>query len=175
VGVGLIPAGGGCKEMILRARDFRDPKPMFEQIGFAKVSGSAREARAFGFLRDRDRISPNPERLVDDAKQLALSLVPGYAPGAPRNDIPVSGEAGYALMKMGVWMARQGGYISDYDTVIGEKLAHVLSGGRLTGTQRVSEQYLLDLEREMFLSLCGRNETQQRIQHMLKTGKPLRN
>ena len=117
----------------------------------------------------------NPERLIDDAKQLALSLVPGYAPGAPRTDITVSGDEGFALMKMGVWMARQGGYISDYDAVIGEKLAYVLSGGRLTGTPKVSEQYLLDLEREAFLSLCGRPETQQRIQHMLKTGKPLRN
>jgi 3-hydroxyacyl-CoA dehydrogenase len=87
----------------------------------------------------------------------------------------VSGEEGFALMKMGVWMARQGGYISDYDAVIGEKLAHVLSGGRLTGAQQVSEQYLLDLEREAFLSLCGHRETQARMQHMLKTGKPLRN
>lgn len=172
VGVGVIPAGGGCKEMILRSRDV---KKIFEQIGFAKVSGSAVEARSFGYLRDGDRISMNPERLVDDAKQLALSLRSGYAPGAPRTDIAVSGEAGYALMQMGVWMARQGGYISDYDAVIGEKLAYILSGGKLTGTPQVSEQYLLDLERETFLSLCGRKETQQRIQHMLKTGKPLRN
>jgi 3-hydroxyacyl-CoA dehydrogenase len=172
VGVGVIPAGGGCKEMVLRSRDV---KKIFEQIGFAKISGSAAEARDFGFLRDGDRISMNPERLIDDAKQLALSLVPGYAPGAPRADITVSGEAGYALMQMGIFMARQGGYISDYDAVIGEKLAYILSGGRLTGTPQVSEQYLLDLEREMFLSLCGRRETQQRIQHMLKTGKPLRN
>jgi 3-hydroxyacyl-CoA dehydrogenase len=172
VGVGLIPAGGGCKEMLLRSRDV---KKIFEQIGFTKVSGSAAEAREFRFLRDGDGISMNPERLVDDAKQLALSMVPGYAPGAPRTDITVSGAAGYALMQMGVWMARQGGYISDYDAVIGEKLAYVLSGGKLSGTPQVSEQYLLDLERETFLSLCGRKETQQRIQHMLKTGKALRN
>lgn len=175
VGVGLIPAGGGCKEMVLRFRDAKDVKKIFEQIGFAKVSGSAAEARDFGYLRDSDRISMNPERLVDDAKHLALSLVPGYAPGVPRTDITVTGEAGYALMKMGVWMARQGGYISEYDAAIGEKLAYILSGGKLSGTPQVSEQYLLDLEREMFLSLCGRKETQQRIQHMLKTGKPLRN
>ncbi len=171
-GVGVIPAGGGCKEMVLRSRDV---KKSFEQIGFAKVSGSAAEARDARFLRDGDRISMNPERLVDDAKQLALSLVDGYAPGAPRTDISVSGEAGYALMQMGVWMARQGGYISDYDAQIGEKLAYILSGGRLSGKPEVSEQYLLDLEREAFLSLAGRKETQQRIQHMLKTGKPLRN
>ena len=172
VGVGLIPAGGGCKEMLLRSHDL---KKVFEQIGFAKVSASAVEARQFRYLRDGDGISMNPERLIDDAKQLALSLVPAYAPGAPRADITVSGDEGFALMKMGVWMARQGGYISDYDAVIGEKLAFVLSGGRLTGTPKVPEQYILDLEREAFLSLCGRPETQQRIQHMLKTGKPLRN
>lgn len=172
VGVGLIPAGGGCKEMLIRSRDI---KKIFEQIGFAKVSTSAVEARHFHYLRDGDGISMNPERLIDDAKQLALSLVPGYAPGVPRSDIPVSGDEGFALMKMGVWMARQGAYISGYDAVIGEKLAYVLSGGRLTGAPQVSEQYLLDLEREAFLSLCGRQETQQRIQHMLKTGKPLRN
>jgi 3-hydroxyacyl-CoA dehydrogenase len=172
VGVGVIPAGGGCKEMLLRSHDLRK---IFEQIGFARVSTSAVEARQFRFLRDGDGISMNPERLIDDAKQLALSLVPGYAPGAPRTDITVSGDEGFALMKMGVWMAQKGGYISAYDAVIGEKLAYVLSGGRLTGTPAVSEQYVLDLEREAFLSLCGRAETQQRIQHMLKTGKPLRN
>jgi len=172
VGVGVIPAGGGCKEMLLRSRDL---KKVFEQIGWAKVSGSAAEAREFRYLRDGDGVSMNPERLLEDAKQLALSLVPGYSPGAPRTDITVSGEQGFALMKMGIWTARQGGYISDYDVVVGEKLAHVLSGGRLTGTPQVSEQYLLDLEREAFLSLCGRPETQARMQHMLKTGKPLRN
>ncbi len=172
VGVGLIPAGGGCKEMLSRSKDV---KKIFEQIGFAKVSTSAAEARNFRYLRDGDGISMNPERLLDDAKQLALSLVPGYAPGAPRTDIPVPGEEGFALMKMGVWMARQGGFISEYDAVVGEKLAYVLSGGRLTGTPQVSEQYLLDLEREAFLRLCGRKETQARIQHMLKTGKALRN
>ncbi len=172
VGVGLIPAGGGCKEMLVRSRDV---KKIFEQIGFAKVSTSASEAREFRFLRDGDGISMNPERLLEDAKRLALSLVKTYAPGAPRTDITVSGAEGYALMKMGVYLARQGGYISDYDAFIGEKLAHILSGGRLTGTPQVSEQFLLDLEREAFLSLCGRKETQARIQHMLKTGKPLRN
>ena len=172
VGVGLIPAGGGCKEMLARGVD---PKQAFEQIGFAKVSSSAADARDLGYLRDGDGISMNPERLLVDAKELALSLVPGYAPGAPRTDITVSGEEGYALLKMGVWMARQGGYISAYDEVIGEKLAHILSGGRLSGTPQVTEQYLLDLEREAFLSLCGRKETQERIQSMLKTGKALRN
>jgi 3-hydroxyacyl-CoA dehydrogenase len=172
VGVGVIPAGGGCKEMLIRSRDIRK---VFEQIGFAKVSTSAADARQMRYLRDGDGISMNPERLVEDAKQLALSLVAGYAPGEPRTDITVSGDEGFALMKIGVWTAHKGGYISDWDAEIGEKLAFVLSGGRLTGTPQVSEQYLLDLEREAFLSLCGNPKTQQRIAHMLKTGKPLRN
>ena len=96
-------------------------------------------------------------------------------PGVPRKDINVGGNPDYALLKMGIWMARQGEYITDYDAVVGEKLAYVLSGGRLSGQQMVSEQYLLDLEREAFLSLCGQKKTQERMQGMLKTGKPVRN
>jgi len=116
----------------------------------------------------------NPNRLIGDAKDLALSLVKDYQPGVPRTDIKVGGESAFALLKLGAWTMRQGGYISDYDVVVAEKLANVLSGGRLTGEQTVSEQYLLDLEREAFLSLCGNPKTQERIQYMLKTGKPLR-
>jgi 3-hydroxyacyl-CoA dehydrogenase len=171
-GVGLIPAGGGCKEMLLRLETAKD---CFELIGYAKVSTSAQNARELGFLRPQDQVTMNPERLIADAKAEALALVDTYAPGAPRQDIAVEGEAGYALLKMGMFLAREGGYISEYDTVVGEKLAHVLSGGCLTGSQTVSEQYLLDLEREAFLSLCGQQKTQERMQHMLKTGKPLRN
>jgi len=172
VGVGLIPGGGGCKEMLLRAPNLQTA---FETIGYAKVSGSAAEARKMRLLRESDGISMNAERLIGDAKALALSLVADYAPGTPRTDIKVAGQDGFALLKIGIYTARQGGYISDYDCFIGEKLAYVLSGGCATGEQLVSEQYLLDLEREAFLSLCGRRETQARIQHMLKTGKPLRN
>ncbi len=117
----------------------------------------------------------NAERLVADAKALALSLVPSYAPGMPRNDIKVGGDSVYSMVKLGAWSARQGNFITDYDMVIAEKLAGILSGGRLTGEQMVSEQYLLDLEREAFLSLCGNPKTQERMQYMLKTGKPLRN
>src|SRR5207249_5636611 len=102
-------------------------------IGYAKVSTSAANARELGFLRVQDSISMNPERLLGDAKAAALALVPTYAPGAPRQDIRVEGNAGYALMKMGLYMAREGGYISEHDATIGEKLARVLSGGRLTG------------------------------------------
>jgi len=171
VAVGVIPAAGGCKELLAR---LKDPMRIFELIGYAKVSTSAEDARKLGLLHRADSISMNPERLIGDAKALALSLVPTYSPPAPVG-IPVQGESAYAMMKLGAWSARQGNYISDYDVIIAEKLAHVLSGGRLTGAQTVSEQYLLDLEREAFLSLCGNPKTQERMQYMLKTGKPLRN
>jgi 3-hydroxyacyl-CoA dehydrogenase len=172
VGVGLIPAGGGCKELVLRGGELRT---IFETIGYAKVSTSGANARELGLLRAADGVSMNPERLIADAKQAALDMRASHAPGAPRLDIPVAGEAGYALLKMGVFLAHEGGYISEYDCVVGEKLAYILSGGRLTGEQRVSEQYLLDLEREAFLSLCGQPKTQERMQYMLKNGKALRN
>jgi 3-hydroxyacyl-CoA dehydrogenase len=172
VGVGLIPGAGGCKELIAR---LKDPRRAFELIGYAKVSGSAAEAKSMGLLDKSAGVTMNPDRLIADAKALALGIAKSYIPGAPRTDIKVAGAPGKALLKMGVWMARQGGYISDHDAVIGEKLAHVLCGGDLSGEQPVSEQYLLDLEREAFLSLCGMPKTQERIAHMLKTGKPLRN
>jgi 3-hydroxyacyl-CoA dehydrogenase len=171
-GVGLIPAGGGCKEMLMR---LGSAKEAFELIGYAKVSTSAENARELKLLRPQDAVSMNQERLIADAKRAALALVATYAPGAPRENIKVEGDAGYALMKIGLYLMHEAGYISDYDCVVGEKLAHILSGGRLTGEQQVSEQYLLDLEREAFLSLCGNPKTQERMQHMLKTGKPLRN
>jgi 3-hydroxyacyl-CoA dehydrogenase len=172
VGVGLIPGGGGCKELLLRLKDARK---VFELIGYAKVSTSAEDAKALGLLHRSDAISMNPERLIGDAKALALSLVPSYTPGIPRTDIKVMGESGFAMLKLGAWTARQGKFISDHDVVIAEKLGNILTGGRLTGEQTVSEQYLLDLEREAFLSLCGMPKTQERMQYMLKTGKPLRN
>jgi len=172
VGVGVIPGAGGTKEMLLR---FGNAKDAFELIAYAKVATSAAEARSFGLLRPQDQISMNPERLIDDAKALALSIAPNYVAGVPRTDVEVGGAEDLALLKTGIYLARQANYISDYDTVVGGKLANVLSGGPLTGRQTVSEQYLLDLEREAFLSLCGQRKTQERMQHMLKTGKPLRN
>jgi 3-hydroxyacyl-CoA dehydrogenase len=172
VGVGLIPGAGGTKEMTLRLGDARKT---FELIGMAKVSSSAEEARQLGFLTKADRISMNPNRVIEDAKALALSLAKDYEPGRPRHDVKVGGESAFAMLKLGAWTMKQGGYISDYDVIVAEKLAHVISGGRLTGEQTVSEQYLLDLEREAFLSLCGNIKTQERMQFMLKTGKPLRN
>ena len=172
VGVGVIPGGGGCKELLAR---LKDPRKVFELIGFAKVATSAEEAKKLGLLNRTDRISMNPERLIGDAKDLALSLATDYVPGVPRTDIKVGGDSVLAMLKVGAWTAHQGGYISDHDLLIANKLAHILSGGNLTGEQNVSEQYLLDLEREAFLSLCGHPKTQARMQHMLKTGKPLRN
>ncbi|HZS51576.1 MAG TPA: 3-hydroxyacyl-CoA dehydrogenase, partial [Bryobacterales bacterium] len=147
----------------------------FETIGFAKVSTSAEDARGLGFLRLGDAVSMNRDRLVAQAKTAALALAENYQPAAPRNGIPAAGEAGYALLDLGIYLAHRAGQISDYDAVVARKLAYVLSGGRLQGRPLVSEQYLLDLEREAFLSLCGQRQTQERMQHMLKTGKPLRN
>jgi len=139
------------------------------------VSTSAEDAKVLGLLDKSAPISMNSDRLIADAKALALALAPSYIPGVPRTDIKVAGEPGMALLKIGAWMARQGNFISDHDVVIAEKLATVLCGGRLTGETLVSEQYLLDLEREAFLSLCGHPKTQERIAHMLQAGKPLSN
>jgi 3-hydroxyacyl-CoA dehydrogenase len=171
-GVGLIPAGGGCKEMLIR---LGDAKAALELIGYGKMSGSASHAREMGLLREQDGISMNPERLVADAKAAALALTATYAPGIPRRDIPVEGDAGFATLKMGLFLALEGGYISRHDAVVGEALARVLSGGSSPGPRVVSEEQLLDLEREQFLSLCGMPKTLERIQYMLKNGKPLRN
>ena len=186
VGVGLIPAGGGTKEMTMRTMDAwakapdADPiaflKKTFETIGMGKVATSAQEARAFGFLRDSDSISMNGDRLVQDAKQEVLNLdAAGYVPPVERTDIPVLGEAAESAMKLALHMMKRGGFISDHDALIGRKLAHIMSGGTINHKTQVSERYLLDLEREAFVSLCGERKTQERIAAMLKTGKPLRN
>ena len=186
VGVGVIPGGGGTKEMTMRAMDQAaatpgsDPliflKSAFEMIGMGKVATSAQEARKWGILRDIDSISMNGDRLIADAKQQVLNLAAaGYVQPVQRQDILVMGEAGQAAMKIALHMMRRGGYISDHDQLIGQKLAKVMCGGDLNHAAKVSEQYLLDLEREAFLSLCGTRKTQERIAAMLKTGKPLRN
>ena len=171
VGVGLVPAGGGTKEMLARLGDARK---CLELIGQAKVSTSGAEARSLGFLTNNDRISMNPDLLIDDAKRFALALVPDYVPPIPAA-IKCGGENTLAMLKLGIWSYRQGDYVSDHDFVVLEKVAHILAGGKLTGEQMVSEQYLLDLEREAFLSLCGMEKTRERMAHTLKTGKPLRN
>ena len=196
VGVGLLPGGGGCKEMLLRAVDsaaasrgkasgealagsvemMEAMKRTFELIATAKVATSAHEARAFGFLSDSDRITMNRERVLSDAKARALQLFrAGYEPPVPRTDIPAPGENLLAALKLGVHLMRQGDFITDYEVTLGGKIAEVLCGGTVTPGTPVSEQYILDLEREGFKSLCGEKKTQERIQYTLKTGKTLRN
>jgi 3-hydroxyacyl-CoA dehydrogenase len=184
VGVGLIPGGGGVKEMVLRATEDALPdedlfpriKKVSEAIAMARVSTSAVEAREIGFLRETDPITMNRDRLIEDAKQTALRMArEGYTQPRPRTDIPVLGESALATIKLAVHMMIRGGFISEYDGHVAKKLAHIITGGDLSHKTLVSEQYLLDLEREAFVSLCGERKTQERIQHMLKTGKPLRN
>jgi 3-hydroxyacyl-CoA dehydrogenase len=196
VGVGLIPGGGGTKEMVVRANEharsvnpaggdgsdldlFHALKPAFEQIATAKVATSAEEARGFGYLRSSDPISMNKDRQVEDAKALALDLVrEGYRPAHPAPTAPsirVLGEQFLAGAKLAIHMMLRGAFISEYDAHVGRRLANILAGGPLSASQLVSEQYLLDLEREAFVSLCGEKKTQERMAHTLKTGKPLRN
>jgi 3-hydroxyacyl-CoA dehydrogenase len=192
VGVGLLPGGGGCKEMLLRAIDSASTirpggrgesvelmeamKRAFEAIAMAKVSTSAYEARGLGLLSASDRITMNRDRVVTDSKERALELLrSGYEPPQPRTDIPAPGENILAALKMGVYLMRQGEYITEYEVKIGTKVAEVLCGGSVTPGTPVSEQYILDLEREGFKSLCGEKKTQERIQYTLKTGKTLRN
>lgn len=190
-GVGLLPAGGGLKEMLLRAIDSAETirpggrgesvelseamKRTFELVGMAKVSTSAEEARLYGFLEDGDKVTMNRERVMCDAKARALELArSGYKPPLPRT-IPAPGDGMLATLKLGIHILRQGEFISDHDQKIGIKIAEVLCGGEITPGTPVSEQYILDLEREGFKSLCGEKKTQERIAYTLKTGKPLRN
>jgi 3-hydroxyacyl-CoA dehydrogenase len=192
VGVGLLPGGGGCKEMLLRALDnakavrpdgrgesvevMEGMKRIFETIAMAKVSTSAYEARGLGFLSDGDVISMNRERILADAKDRALELArAGYRAPVPRMDIPAPGENALATLRLGIHLMRQAEYISDHDVKVATKVAEVICGGNVTPGTPVSEQYILDLEREGFKSLCGEKKTQERIQFTLKTGKPLRN
>ena len=185
VGVGLIPAAGGTKEMLARGVAGLTPSPQtdllppvqraFETIGFAKVSTSAEDARRLGYLRPVDVISMNRERVVADAKALALERVrEGYRKPLPRS-VLVGGDGVRAALTLGVHLAWRAGRITDHDAVVGRALALVLAGGSLPHQTTVSEHYLLELEREVFLKLCGERKTLERIQHTLKTGKPLRN
>jgi len=162
---------------------FHALKPVFENIAMAKVGTSAEESRELGYLRREDLVSMNRDRLVADAKQTALALArAGYTPlapspteGAKMTQIRVLGEQFLAGAKLAIHMLLRGEYASEYDAVVARKLANVLAGGPLSAPQFVPEQYVLDLEREAFVSLCAEPKTQQRIAHTLKTGKPLRN
>lgn len=198
-GVGLIPGGGGTKEMFLRALDAalalnppdpRDPlsryaqgvemgsglKRSFETIAMAKASTSAAEARGLGLLAASDRITLNRERLLLDAKAQVVALAEsGYTAPQPRTQLPAPGTSGLALMETGALLMGEAGFASEHDRKVARWVAYILAGGRVTPGTPVSEQYLLDLEREAFLSLCGESKTQERIAFTLKTGKPLRN
>jgi 3-hydroxyacyl-CoA dehydrogenase len=202
-GVGLIPAGGGTKEMLLRSIDaasaLMPPEPRgldssmasrfaqsaelatalrrsFETIALAKVSTSAAEARTMGLLTSSDRITMNRERLLLDAKAQALALVEtGYAAPQPRMQIAAPGTSALAAMRTGAFLMGEAGYASEHDQKVARWAAYILAGGGVTPGTLVSEQYILDLEREAFLSLCGERKTQERIAFTLKTGKPLRN
>jgi 3-hydroxyacyl-CoA dehydrogenase len=192
-GVGLIPGGGGTKEMLIRANEnasggedldlFHALKPVFENVAMARVGTSAVECRELGYFRREDRFSMNSQRLVADAKETALGLLrSGWKPaaaswqeGAQTTQIKVLGEQFLAGAKLAIHMLVRGGFASEYDAVVARKLANILAGGALTSPQLVSEQYVLELEREAFVSLLGEKKTQERIAFTLKTGKPLRN
>lgn len=182
-GAGLIPAGGGTKEVVLRASDaarsdldrYNNLRHAFETVAMAKVSTSAEEARDLGYLRAGDLVTMNLDRLIADAKQTVKALARGYRPPAPRTDILVGGEEMLATLELGIHLMRRADYITDYEAHIASKLAYVMAGGNLTPPQPVSEPYLLDLEREAFVSLCGEPKTRERIQSILKTGKTVRN
>jgi len=193
VGVGVIPAGGGCKELLIRntehlfevQRGGVYPKQIefmpfvaraFETIAMAKVSTSGPEAIKLGYLRPTDKLTVNRDYLIEDAKKTVLAIsMEGYTPLRPLEEIRVPGENTFAMMKLALWTMHEQGFALDHDVTVGTKVAYVLCGGNVLENTKVSEQYLLDLEREAFLSLCGDPKTQARIEHMLTTGKPLRN
>ena len=185
LGVGLIPAGGGTKEMALRASDMYQPgdaelnilQASFMNIAQAKVSTSAQEAFDMNYLKpNRDQIVLNRSRLITEAKQSAVEMAEnGYTMPTRRTDVKVQGKTGIALFKAGIKSMRMANYITDHDVTIAEKLAYVICGGDLSYPQLVSEKYLLELEREAFLSLCGERKTMERMQGLLSGGKPPRN
>jgi 3-hydroxyacyl-CoA dehydrogenase len=193
VGVGLLPAGGGTKELLLRNTDHifevqkggLYPKQIelmpfvakaFEAIAMAKVSTSGPEAVELGYLRSSDSMTVNRDYLIEDAKRTVLAMnMEGYRASRPRDDIRVAGENTFAMIKLGLWSMHESGFITEHDVTVSTKVGYVLCGGNVFEYTKVSEQYLLDLEREAFLSLCGDPKTQDRIQHMLSTGRPLRN
>jgi 3-hydroxyacyl-CoA dehydrogenase len=186
VGAGLIPAGGGCKELVRRADEaapdaqdsdlFPYVRRIFETVGMGKVATSGHEARELGFLRPTDRVTVHGARLLHDAKSMVLALDrAGYEPPRARSDIRVVGEPGLTALRVGLDHMQRAGWISPYDRVVGDRLAWVLCGGEVSASSRVSEDYLLELEKEAFMALCAEVKTQERMEHLLKTGKPLRN
>ena len=184
VGVGLIPAGGGTKEMTMRFSKNIEPgdvelnrlQETFMNIATAKVSTSAAEAYNMGYLEQKDAITINRKRQLAEAKEKVIALYDaGYTQPIERKDIKVLGKSSLALFETGISGMRYGAYISEHDAKIAQKLAWIMSGGDLSSPTEVSERYLLDLEREAFLSLTGEKKTLERIHSILFKGKPLRN
>ena len=184
IGVGLIPAGGGTKEMCLRAVDQAqlydtDVSPFifkyFRQIGMASVSFGAAELETMGYLRRGDSITMDPDRLLADAKQKTLALAANYRPQMPVRSLPAPGRSVAASIKSQLWNLRMGGSVTEYEEYLGGLIAEVITGGDVPAGTPVSEDFLLQLEREAFLKACGQQKTAERVQHMLKKGKPLRN
>ncbi|MFZ4617088.1 MAG: 3-hydroxyacyl-CoA dehydrogenase/enoyl-CoA hydratase family protein [Rectinemataceae bacterium] len=184
LGVGLIPGGGGTKEMAIRAitmadRYETDVQPFilknFMNIAMARVSMSAAELFDMGFMRQGDGISMDPDRRIHDAKLRVLSLAATYRPGSPLVDLKAPGRSIAATIKSQIWSMRMGGFVSEYDQLLAGVASDVITGGDVPGGTLITEEYLLELEREGFLKLCGQKKTLERIQHMLKKGKPLRN
>jgi 3-hydroxyacyl-CoA dehydrogenase len=184
IGVGLIPAGGGTKEMCLRAVELAqqyevDPTPFifkhFKQIGMASVSMGAAEMYGLNYMRRGDSISMDLDRLIADAKQKVLGLAVNYRPQKPLENLPAPGRSIAASIKTSLWNMQMGGYVTEYEHEVGGIIADVICGGDVTPGTPISEDYLLQLERQAFLKLCGNKKTAERIQHMLKKGKPLRN
>jgi len=184
VGVGLLPAGGGTKEMGLRAIELAeqfksDPSPYlfkgFQQIAMATVSMSGEELFDMGYMRQGDQITMDMDRLIFDAKQKVLALACNYKPKHKRENIPAPGRSIAASMKSQVWNLQQGGFASQHDGLISSMIADAITGGNVPTGTMISEDYMLELEREAFLKLCGTKKTFERIAHTLKTGKPLRN
>ncbi len=184
VGVGLLPGGGGTKEMCLRAVELArrydtDVQPFifkhFRQIAMAQVSMGGAELTGMGYMRAGDGITMNIDRLIGDAKQKALALAVNYRPSRPLTDIPAPGRGVAASIKSQLWNMKMGAHITEYEEKMGGIIADVICGGDVNPGTLVTEEYLLKLERENFLKLCANKQTSERIQHMLKTGKPLRN
>ncbi len=184
IGVGLLPAGGGTKEMAVRAIELADRfetdvTPFivknFRQIAMAQVSTSAAELRGMGYLRRGDAITMNVAHLVHDAKRKVLALAANYRPSRPLMDLKAPGRSVAASLESQLWNMKKGGFITEYEEHLGRTIARVITGGDVPAGTLVTEEYLLSLEREEFLRLCGERRTLERIQHMLKKGKALRN
>ena len=184
IGVGLLPAGGGTKEMCIRAVELAqryntDVQPFifkhFQQIGMATVSMGAAELKGMSYMREGDSITMDIDQLIADAKQKVLALAVNYRPKRPLQNIPAPGRNIAASIKSQLWNMKMGGYVTEYEYEMGSTIAQVICGGDVNPGTLVTEEYLLQLERENFLRLCGNKKTAERVQHMLKTGKPLRN